>query len=57
VCLFVDPDDGAAPAGVVEDVEIALSKKLVELHGGQIHVETEPSSGSRFVFTLPLEEA
>jgi signal transduction histidine kinase len=36
---------------------LALSKRLVELHGGRIWVESENGQGSRFVFALPLEEA
>lgn len=36
---------------------LAISRQLVELHGGSIHVESEVGKGSRFTFTLPLDEA
>jgi len=33
---------------------LALTKRLVELHGGQVGVESEIDKGSRFFFAIPL---
>ena len=35
---------------------LAIAQRIVEQHGGKIHIESEPDRGSRFTVSLPLLE-
>ncbi|HET7352575.1 MAG TPA: ATP-binding protein, partial [Gaiellaceae bacterium] len=51
---FEQTADGKQAEGT--GLGLPLSRKLVELHGGRLWVESEPGHGSTFRFTLPARE-
>jgi len=50
---FEQTTDGKKAEGT--GLGLPLSRKLVELHGGRLWVESQPGLGSTFRFTLPTE--
>jgi signal transduction histidine kinase len=51
---FVRPAKSASGLHKGTGMGLVISRKLIELMGGRIRVESEPGKGSRFWFELPL---
>jgi len=47
----------ATPGGKGAGLGLAISRAIVEAHGGSLHAERCEGRGARFVVTLPLKEA
>ena len=52
---FYRADNSLARAAQGAGLGLYLARVIVEAHGGQLFVESQPRRGSRFVFTLPVD--
>jgi CheY-like chemotaxis protein len=50
---FVQLEGGLSRSYEGSGLGLALVKKMVEMHGGNIEVQSEPGMGSRFTFAVP----
>ncbi len=53
---FFHYDERGAGSSAGLGLGLSISRQLVELQGGQLEVESQRGTGSRFTFTLPLAE-
>ena len=54
--LFEKADNSLTTSHKGSGLGLTISKKIIEMMGGKIHVESEPGKGSIFTFTCKLQE-